>query len=190
MSTQKLDPYQPCPCGSGRKYKFCCRANEVATTNEAPRALIQRSAEFPLSQCAINADWQAQGLATIFVVRHLPNQKFIFGSYLVDTLCLGLKDTFCNANLPAQTIHSMFSSVPMQMEPIEYEDARSLILGGIAYARKLGFEPNTDWKDSQHIVEPERPFSAKFEFGMAGKPMYVTGPHDDPVEILSKLSNQ
>jgi hypothetical protein len=187
MSTEKIDPYQPCPCGSGRKYKFCCRVKEVAISSEPPRALVKKSAEFPVFQCVINVDWQTPGLASIFVVRQLPNQKFILGSYLVDVLCLGLKDTFCNANLSAQATQGMLASVPMQMEAIEYEDARSLILGGIEYARSLGFEPNPDWKDSQHIIEPERPFSPKFKFGRHGKPIYIPGPHDNPIKVLSKL---
>ncbi len=123
-------------------------------------------------------------------MRQLTNQKFIFGSYLADVFCLGLKDTFCNANLSIQAIQDLLARAPMPMERIDYEDARSLILGGIAYARKLGFEPNADWKDSQHIIEPERPFNPKFEFGMGGKPMYVAGPHDDPREILSRLGKQ
>ncbi|MES2946554.1 MAG: hypothetical protein V4772_27110 [Pseudomonadota bacterium] len=187
MNTEKIDPYKPCACGSGRKYKFCCRLKEVAISSVPPLALVKKSAEFPVCQCVINADWQAQGLASIFVVRQLPNQKFILGSYLVDLLCLGVKDTFCNANLSAQATQNMFAQVPMQMESIEYEDARSIILGGIEYARKLGFEPNPDWKDSQHIIEPERPFNPRFNFGMDGKPVYIRGPHDKPMEVLSKL---
>jgi hypothetical protein len=119
MSTQMIDPYQLCPCGSGRKYKFCCRAKIAAINAETPRALILRSAEFPVSQCAINADWQEQGMATIFVVRQLPNQRFMFGSYLVDTLCLGLKNAFCNANLSAQQIQGMLSAVPTPMVRID-----------------------------------------------------------------------
>lgn len=146
--------------------------------------------EFPVSQCAINADWHAQGLATIFVVRQLTNQKFIFGSFLVDTLCLGLKNTFCNANLSGQSIQGMISAVPLAMERIDYEDARSLILGGIEYARKLGFEPDQDWEESQHLIEPARPFSSKYEFGRGGKPFYMPGPNDDVEEILSKLGKR
>lgn len=26
VTTARVDPYGPCPCGSGRKFKFCCRA--------------------------------------------------------------------------------------------------------------------------------------------------------------------
>ncbi|MBK6998804.1 MAG: SEC-C domain-containing protein [Rhodoferax sp.] len=188
MPIQKIDPYQPCPCGSGRKYKFCCRAKEVAVSQESPRSLIRKSTEYPVSQCVIGKGWQENGLATIFVVRQLPNQKYIFGSYLVDVLCLGLKDTFCNANMPASAVQSMLARANMEFEMIEYEDARSLILGGIEYARNLGFEPNPDWKDSQYVIESARPFVPKYAFGRNGQPFYIQGPHDNVSQIMSKLS--
>ena len=30
-STLLLDPYIPCPCGSGKKFKWCCRAKVVSS---------------------------------------------------------------------------------------------------------------------------------------------------------------
>ena len=32
-----IDKYQPCPCGSGKKIKFCCSADIVAELDEAHR---------------------------------------------------------------------------------------------------------------------------------------------------------
>ncbi len=188
MTTSKVDPYQPCPCGSGRKYKFCCRSKELAISNENPSALIKNSVAFPVYQCIVNEGWQEQGLANIFVVRQLPNMKFIFGVYLVDLFCLGLKDTFCNANMHYAPIQSMLAQSGLNLLPIDYEDARSVIFGGIEFASKHGFIPNHGWKDTKHVVEPDRPFNDRFEFGSHGKPVYIQGPHDDPVVITSKLS--
>jgi uncharacterized protein YecA (UPF0149 family) len=25
LAVRAIDPYAPCPCGSGKKYKWCCR---------------------------------------------------------------------------------------------------------------------------------------------------------------------
>jgi SEC-C motif len=187
MANNTIDPYQSCPCGSGKKYKFCCREKGQLINQEQPRALVKKAAQYPVSECHINACWQDSGLATIVIVRQLPNQKYILGTYLLDTLCLGLKNTFCNANLPYSSIQRILSEVPMEMTNIEYEDARSMIFGGIEYAGKLGFEPNRDWEDSRFIVESERPFNKKFEFGLNGKPVYIHGPNDNPAEVMAKL---
>jgi hypothetical protein len=180
MITPKVDPYQPCPCGSGRKYKFCCRLKEVAASNEHPLALIKKSVQYPIYQCVVNEGWQELGLANIFIFRQQPNLKFICGVYLVDVFCLGVKDTFCNANIPYSGIQTMLDLADMPLVPIDYEDARSIIFGGIEFARKHGFSPNQDWKDSMHVVEPEKLFSNKFTFGRHDKPFYIPGPGDSP----------
>ena len=188
MANNRIDPYQSCPCGSGKKYKFCCREKEQLINQEHPRTLVKNAAQYPVYECHINECWHDEGLATIFIVRQLPNLKYILGTYLVDTLCLGLKNTFCNANLLYSSIKTVLGKTPMEMISIEYEDARSIILGAIQYATGLGFEPNKDWDDSKHIVEPERPFNNKFEFGRGGKPLYIQGPNDNPNEIMSTLN--
>jgi len=187
MATKGSDPYQACPCGSGKKYKFCCREKEQSINNEHPLTLVKKAEQYPVYECHINECWQDDGLATIFIVRQLPNLKFILGTYLVDTLCLGLKNTFCNANLPYSSIQTALSKSHQEMINIEYEDARSIIFGGMEYANKFGFDPNRDWVDSRYVVEPERPFNKKFEFGRDGKPIYIQGPDDNPFEIMSKL---
>lgn len=187
MANDRIDAYQPCPCGSGKKYKFCCKEKEQLINQEHPLTLVKKAARYPVYDCHINECWQDDGLATIFIVRQLPNLKYILGTYLVDTLCLGLKNTFCNANLPYSSIQAVLSQSNMKMINIEYEDARSIILGGVEYANGLGFDPNRDWEDSKHIVEAERPFNKKFEFGRDGKPFYIQGPDDNPFEVMSKL---
>ena len=32
-----LEPYEPCPCASGKKYKFCCRGKELLSTTAAAK---------------------------------------------------------------------------------------------------------------------------------------------------------
>jgi hypothetical protein len=187
MANNRIDPYQLCPCGSGKKYKFCCNEKENPINQEHPRTLVRRATQYPVYECHINAGWKEQGLSTVYIVRQLPNLQFILGSYLIDTLCLGLKNTFCNANLPYSSIQNLLNKTPMKMINVEYEDARSIILGGIEFAHKWGFEPNRDWEDSKYIVEAELPFNQKFKFGQDGKPVFIPGPNDNPGEILSKL---
>ncbi len=145
MAITKIDPYQSCPCGSGKKYKFCCREKEQLINQEQPLTLVKKAVQYPVYECFINECWQDEGLAAIFIVRQLPNLKYILGTYLVDTLCLGLKNTFCNARLPYSSIQTVLRKSNWEMISIEYEDARSIILGGIEYAKGLGFGTNKDW---------------------------------------------
>ncbi len=187
MNPVKPDPYQPCPCGSGLKYKFCCYAKGQALSKEHPLTLIKKSLDYPVVQCWINENWQQHGLANVFVIRQEPNLKLIIGVYLVDVLCLGVKDTFCNANLDASEVKKLLISSGMPIVEIDYEDARSLVLGAIAYARTLGIEPHEDWRNASYVVDPQRPFVPKFTFGSNGEPMYVQGPFDDADAIAKRL---
>jgi hypothetical protein len=182
-----IDLYGPCACGSGKKYKFCCKQNENLFRDVPPRELVRRSREFPISECVVNEDWVERGMATIVVVRKLPNSRCVLGCYLADILCLGLKNTFCNANLPYSEIVGFKERMPLSFTAIHYEDARSVVFGAIEYAKRLGFEPNRDWADSKWILEHERPSVDKYEFGRDGHPVFIQGPDDDLEMVRAKL---
>ncbi|MBA3059533.1 MAG: SEC-C domain-containing protein [Gammaproteobacteria bacterium] len=175
MNNVKPDPYKPCPCGSGRKYKFCCRALEQVVSDEHPLVLLKKSAQYPLARCVVNDGWQEQGMANVFVVRQLTNGKFLCGVYLVDVLCLGVKDAFFNANLSATAIDTMLNATGMPVVAIDYEDARSLILGSIEFASRHGYKPHRDWETAMPVVEPDKPFNPKFEFGHQGQAIHISG---------------
>lgn len=180
------DMYKPCSCGSGKKLKFCCQ-QKVA--GRSPKDLIRQAAMFPVYETGIIESWKENGLASIYVVRQQPNLKYLYGVYIVDYYCLGLKNTFSNANAPWSLVETLKRKMAKDFSYVEfpYEDARSMILGGIAYAAKLGFRPQEDWNDSRHIVEDGREYNAKFEFGRNGKPYYIQGPEDDVRAIGHKL---
>lgn len=181
------EKYAPCSCGSGKKFKFCCFLAGKALDTADPHALLRRAVDFPIHECVVNADWKARGLASVGVVREMPNLKYLMGVYLVDTYCLGVKDAFSQVNIRASRIAEFKSRSNLRFEPIPYEDARSLVLGAIEYARELGFEPHPDWAEARYLVEPERSFMRRFEFGHEGKPLYIQGPHDDGDSIMRRL---
>ena len=183
------DVYKPCPCGSGKKIKFCCLQKIVGND---PREALKQAAAFPVYECGVMENWGDSGLASIYVVRQMPNLRYVYGMYIVDYYCLGLKNTFADANVKWERVKELKCRVEQQYALVNfpYEDARSLILGGIDYAKALGFEPNEDWKYSKYIVEYDRPYEAKFEFGKDGKPYYIQWPYDDVRTVMSKLRSQ
>ncbi len=179
--------YKPCPCGSGKKFKFCCQ-EQLAGTD--PIDLLKQAESFPVYECSIMENWQECGLASILVVRQQPNLRYLFGQYLVDYYCLGLKSTIANANMQYQKIEEMRTRTPYSWVDFDYQDARCLILGAIEYADGLGFEPNRDWKHSKYVVEADKSFKNKFTYGKDGKPFYINGPNDNVPAILAKLQGK
>jgi len=177
------DKYQLCPCGSGRKLKFCCYETLGQSSNAE---LFRRASEFAVHESRVSANWQTAGLAEVLVVRRATNLKYVVGVYLVDDFCLGLKNTLARATFNYEDIQAMERGFH-RMKEISYEDARSIILGAVEYARRLGFEPHEDWTLSGPIVEAGKPYKKKFTFGKDGKPFYIQRPHDDVRKTMEKL---
>ncbi len=182
-----LDVYQPCSCGSGKKFKFCCYEKRKTLIGVSDSDLTRQAAVFPVYTVRVNTDWREEGLAQLIVARQLPNLRYLVGVYLVDTFCLGLKNTFVRPQLKHDDLEDLLSRFPDELEDISYEDARSIVLGGIDYAKRLGFEPQRDWKHTGPIIEGDREFEHKFEFGKDGVPFYIQGPKDDRAKITEKL---
>ena len=180
--------YEPCGCGSGKKFKFCCNQRIV---DMGPKDVIKQAATFPVYDCSIIKNWNENGLASIIVVRQMPNRRYLYGVYVVDYYCLGLKNTFCHANDKWDGVEKLRLQAAAVFPYVEfdYEDARSLIIGSINYAAKLGFKPNKDWDYSSYVVEAAAPYQEKFEYGRNGKPRYIQGPHDDVRGITRKLES-
>jgi hypothetical protein len=70
---------------------------------------------------------------------------------------------------------------------VTLEEAQAIVFGAIDYAAGLGFDPHPDFTASKAHLGQRRDALIPIEFGKDGKPMYVTGPYDNPDRILTKL---
>lgn len=157
------------------------------------KGLIKRAKEFPVFECLINPDWQEEGLARILLSRKQPNGKLVFGTFLVDLFCLGLKNTFCNADFSLDEYESSLKTKMYQdTSPITCHPllASEIIFGAIEYARRLGFEPQQDFALSRFLLEEPSGKAPVFnvKFGKDGKPFYIAGPDDNIDYTVKKLS--
>ena len=196
MKPQRNDP---CPCGSGKKYKKCCLPNERnQQTGDSPWShagkidRIRHADDYPVETCYLNADWKEQGLARILVTRSQENGKIMVGVFLVDIFCLGVKNAFCNEGLARRQIEDQLLPGCYQNEAptrVGINYVKEIIYGAVEYARSLGFEPHPDFEFSRHVLGAEEISRTRsLEFGgPEGKPLYVAGPDDDAAAILRKL---
>jgi hypothetical protein len=153
--------------------------------------LVKNAKEFPIYECLINNNWQESGLARILLVRRQPNNEFIIGVFLVDLYCLGLKNTFCNANITLEDYQKLKAKMFQESSPTTChpELANRIIYGAIEYAKKIGFEPQRDFSLSHYVLDEisDADLSFDVEFGKDGKPLYVSGPDDDVDYVINKL---
>ena len=159
--------------------------------NKQPQILSQ-SRKYPLHECLINSNWKKLGQARITMSRKMPNNHLVFGVYLVDLFCLGLKDTLCNVDIHQLEYESEFKAqqyFDKSAEECDLNLAYSIIYDCIHYAKKLGFSPQKDFEVSQYLLEPEEDIELRcdIQFGCEGKPLYIRGPYDDTERIIRTL---
>ncbi|MGZ3951663.1 MAG: hypothetical protein ACXVBZ_09715, partial [Flavisolibacter sp.] len=71
----------------------------------SPRKYIETKARsLPVYKCWVNPEWKEAGMANVIVARQHVNQNLTVGIYLVDLMCLGIKDTLYYFNEPAESV--------------------------------------------------------------------------------------
>lgn len=159
------------------------------------RRKILTSRELPICECLINPSWKEDGFATILLSRRQYDGSIVYGVYLVDILCLGLKNTFCDADTPqAMYERKIRSSINPKEELVECSIglAHHIIYGAIEFAAQFGFAPQEDFELSQYVLEDINSIEPceDIEFGKDGKPFYVSGPYDDVEYITRELRSK
>jgi len=152
----------------------------------------KKDRRLPIYECLINPDWREQGHARVLVSREKPNGKIMFGVFLVDLYCLGVKDVMAEESTPKGNYEQFIKSIMyFDNKPVtcDINSGHTIIYGGVNYARGLGFEPHEDFKECRHILIPESEIiiDPLVKFGKDGRPFYIQGPTDDADYILATL---
>jgi hypothetical protein len=139
--------------------------------------------------------WREDGITPVIITRQQSADKVIFCNCMVDLYCLGIKDTFVNADFPLKQfkreLAQMCNELPEECSP---EFAHELIYGTIEYAARYGFQPHPNFTKQMAdlVLAPPNAYPRKnmIKFGRKGKPFYIAGPYDDAQkvhQILDKL---
>ena len=153
-----------------------------------------RARLLPILECWISPNWKEAGISSIIVARKHSTGNVTFGTYLLDTFCLGLKNTgvtFSKSPYEYEEIMGQLFHSHGGKERIDYVLAHNIIYGAVAYAEDLGFKPEKDWALSQFILEEDTEDIElmDIQFGKNGKPCFINGPYDNVGKIVSRLEN-
>jgi len=170
------------------------RTQQSTITSFSEQSIIRRAREYPILECRISSDWQNEqpGLVQVLVARQQPDGNICFGFYLVDKLCLGLKNSLAHAGIPPTQYRReirdrVFRETKAKDCPVEL--AHQMIYASIEYAEQFGFQPERDFAINQYVLEPrgelDEPYS--ITFGRNGKPFFIAGPNDNVARILRQL---
>jgi len=170
------------------------KTQQPTLTAFAEQNTIRHAREYPILECRISSDWEKEqpGLVEILVARKQPDGDICFGFYLVDKLCLGLKNSLAHAGVPPASYRReirdrVFRGAKAKDCPVEL--AHQMIYASIDYAAQFGFQPEKDFAFNQYMLaergELKEPY--KITFGRNGKPFFIAGPNDNVARVLKQL---
>lgn len=154
----------------------------------------QRARSLPLYECRINSDWKESGLASIVVARCHTNGNITACSYLVDTYCLGVKDSvffFSRSEQEYQELIEYYNE-QFQFDTVDYALVHNIILAAEEYAEDLGFVPCKSYQQTtRYMLEEDNDDIElmEIECGKDGQPALIfTGEED--VATIKRLKDR
>jgi hypothetical protein len=155
------------------------------------RRRAKRTRKLPLRSCAVTATWREGGRARLLVVREQRDGRMVVGRFDIDLWCMGLVRAEVMADVSVAALGQLRAETFDGAPPVACtpELAASIVLGGIDYAARLGFEPHAAWNIAQHVLPPKPRRDEAIEFGRDGLPCYVAGAGDDEL-ILAQLESR
>jgi hypothetical protein len=155
----------------------------------SPKKYIQtRVRKLPVYKCFVNKDWMNGSMADVFVMRRHVNGHITAGVYLIDLLCLGVKDTFFFFNEEESDI---MARIPMHMfMEIDYPLAHNIIFAGYEFAAEYDIQPHKDFSITRHILEEDTDAVPLIEVATgdkAGKPLLMVDHPGQYSHALAKL---
>ena len=168
------------------------------STNQNPplspeNYIRQRSKNLPIGECFINPDWKTNKMCQVVVTRKHVTGNVTACVYLVDLMCLGVKDTMFKFNAPISEVMELLERNGNQLIKIPYELAHNIVYAALEYAQEWGFKPHRDFTSvTSHFLEEDTDNIPliEIECGLHGKPCYTNTGFDNPTrerEILAQL---
>ena len=130
------------------------------------------------------------GIVLVLVARAGGGDRVTVCSYLVDTFCLGVKNTIGPRQMRKRDLPAFrrlcFMGFPAPSLPAPLSLGQHVVHGAVAFAASLGFEPHPDFAQVRGYLG-ELGEQCAIAFGQRGRPLFVAGPHDDPIAVMRTL---
>jgi hypothetical protein len=157
----------------------------------SPKKYIETQArKLPVHKCLVNADWEENQMANIVVMWRHVNGNVTLGLYLVDLLCLGIKDTLYKFNIPEYEADEMFDDGDF-FTTINYNLAHNIIFAGHDFAMEFDIPPHKDFALTKNILAEDNDDVPLIEIAVGdkfdGKPHLMINPYGQGKWALEKL---
>lgn len=163
----------------------------------SPEAYIrQRARSLPIYECYLNKGWEQEKMVTIVISRLHTNGNITFSMYLVDLLCMGVKDSHYRFNEIEKKFRELLKDINdnYEIEKTDYALVHNIILAANKFAEEFDLHPCKEFtKVTQYMLEEDTDDIElmEIECGMDGKPAVVFGHHNktEGSRVLNHLRN-
>ena len=122
----------------------------------SPKKYIEtRVRNLPIYKCFVNSGWEEAGMANVIVTRKHVNGNVTAGIYLIDLLCLGVKDTMFKFNESEESLMDSLPDLKEYLTEVEYPLAHNIIYAGHDFALEYDINPHPDFKTTRFILEED-----------------------------------
>ena len=123
----------------------------------SPKKYIETKARtLPIDKCYVNRDWQISKMADVFIFRKHITGNITWGAYLIDLLCLGVKDSWYNFNVPTDEISELLEKFEANgLIEIDYNLAHNIIFAGYDFATNIGLPAHKEFALTKFILEED-----------------------------------
>ncbi|WP_127125078.1 hypothetical protein [Pseudoflavitalea rhizosphaerae] len=159
----------------------------------AEQYIKSRSRTLKIERCLITADWETSRIAQVIVIRKHTNGNFTYAGYLVDLLCLGVKDTFYRFNEDEDQMEDKLSAYDQEIEMIEvdYPLAHNIIFAGNDLATEYNISQHPDFVNiTRYLLEEDNEKTPLIEIHTGdedGLPHLVVYPDNKQTLALARL---
>lgn len=124
--------------------------------NLSPRQYFEtRLRKLPILKCAVNKEWKDEKIAQVMVLRQHVNGNVSGANFLVDLLCLGVKDATWFFNTDADEMTEMMEDSGLNWIDIPYTLAHNIVYAGLDFAEEFHIKPHADFAIARYALEEE-----------------------------------
>ncbi len=154
------------------------KTNKVQQLLSPENYIRQRGRSLPIYECLVNDDWKMSGTVHVVIARKHVSGNLTLGMYLVDLLCLGVRDTHYRFNTSPDDYHDLLDmmSESLNMKKVDYVLVHNILLTAVEFAGDLGFKPCKDFTSiTQHLLDEDTDDIElmEIECGRNGKPVFI-----------------
>ena len=157
------------------------RARERRRDSLDPAIRLQGAEKWPVLRALVSTRLWENGIGHMVIARQEGEGRLVFGVYLVDVFCLGVKNAFWRAGSMADfkdLVQKMGET--LELVPVTPACLVKIIQGAVEYAASLDFPPHPDYRHAARLLAGIDPSACdqEFRFGKDGKPLYIQGPNE------------